>query len=36
MLRLEKVSSSYGAVTAFNGCSLDVPRRSIGTLLRTN
>lgn len=36
MLRLENVSSSYGAVKALNGCSLEVPRGAIVTLLGAN
>jgi branched-chain amino acid transport system ATP-binding protein len=36
MLRLDCVSSSYGAVAALNGCSLDVPRGAIVTLLGAN
>lgn len=36
MLRLEEVSSSYGAVRALNGCSLEVPRGAIVTLLGAN
>ncbi len=36
MLRLEDVSSSYGAVKAMNGCSLVVPRGAIVTLLGAN
>ena len=36
MLRLEGVSSSYGAVAALNGCSLNVPRGAIVTLLGAN
>ena len=36
MLRLDKVSSFYGAVRALNGCSLEVPRGAIVTLLGAN
>jgi branched-chain amino acid transport system ATP-binding protein len=36
MLRLEGVSSSYGAITALKGCSLNVPYGAIVTLLGAN